>query len=193
MAPGETTNFTVIFEATELGNLTNIVVAHSYHTENKSANNTTEVVLADVGIQKIALNETVLSGEQTLFEIVVVNKGIVDLDGVVVTDKFPDGLAYSSFIDESGKWSNEGNKWYYNGILKPGESASFIVVFDTGELGAFNNIVTVETDKTGNKSANNTTVVIGADIDIQKITLNQTVYSGEQTLDRCRCVCRLKS
>ena len=82
-----------------------------WNHQNKSANNTTEVVLADVGIQKIALNETVLSGEQTLFEIVVVNKGIVDLDGVVVTDKFPDGLAYSSFIDESGKWSNEGNKW----------------------------------------------------------------------------------
>ena len=181
LAPGETTNFTVIFEATELGNLTNIVVAHSYHTENKSANNTTEVVLADVGIQKIALNETVLSGEQTLFEIVVVNKGIVDLDGVVVTDKFPDGLAYSSFIDESGKWSNEGNKWYYNDILNPGESASFIVVFDTNKAGTFRNIVTVESSKTLNKSTSNITEVVVADISIQKITLNRTVYSGNQT------------
>ncbi|MGN0093181.1 MAG: hypothetical protein ACI37V_01870 [Methanobrevibacter sp.] len=43
LAPGESSNFTVYFKALEPGDLTNIVVASSNETGNKSAMNTTEV------------------------------------------------------------------------------------------------------------------------------------------------------
>lgn len=43
LAPGESSSFTVYFKTLELGNLTNIVVASSNETGNRSAMNTTEV------------------------------------------------------------------------------------------------------------------------------------------------------
>ncbi len=147
--PGEYATFYVVFDALKSGNITNHVSVVSNATPVKYANGSVEVLVPSLSVEKITLNKTVRVGEQVMFEIVVEN------DGSVVT-----GLKYNSFIDNSGNWIfNNDMTWTYKNPLKSGESASFIVVFDTLELGDFINVITAESKEAPSKSARNTTKV----------------------------------
>ena len=53
LKPGENASFIAIFDTIKSGNLTNVVVASSNKTENKKANNTTEVVPVRVNVTKV--------------------------------------------------------------------------------------------------------------------------------------------
>ena len=81
------------------GNFTNVVVASSNVTENKTANNNTTVLQPDMKVEKIALNKTVYVGNQTTFAIVVCNTGDCDLGDVAVVEKSYDGLVFDSYVD----------------------------------------------------------------------------------------------
>ena len=173
--------FVVVFNATRAGNFTNVVHAGSNVTNESVANNTTEALDVRMDIQKVTLNETVFTGQETGFVIVVSNTGLKDLTDVRLKEIYPDGLVYSRFIDDSGKWFNRGDYWIYNGVLAVGESTNFTVIFNTTKSGTFNNTIIVSSNETGPKNTSNTTKVVVANVTVAKITLNETVMSGEQT------------
>ena len=178
LAVNKTAKFTVVCKSTKSGKFTNVVVAGSNITGNETAKNSTTILTPGLEVQKITLNETVNKGEQTQFLIVVTNNGDCDLTGVYVIEKSFPGLKYGSYIDVSGKWSFDGvNKWTYKGVLKPNESASFIVIFDTSKVGNFTNTVEAGSDQTGPCEAENTTEVIDkTDKSIQKTPKAKSTY-----------------
>ena len=100
-------------------------------------------------VSKIAVDPVVLVGDLTSFVIVVSNEGMVDLGDVFVREYVPDGL---TFVDYSSKalWSKVGDVFYYNGILRVGESANFTIVFNTTRVGNFTNVVVAGSNLTDN-------------------------------------------
>ena len=133
LTPGESTSFIVIFNTTKTGNFTNYVTAGSNETDNKTANNTTEVINPKLSIVKISKNDFVQVGDEISFIIRVENIGDTDLTGVYVSDnEYSEGLVFMGYLDPLDKWTFDGNdKWSYNDVLKVGESAEFEVFFKT--------------------------------------------------------------
>ena len=198
LVPNEVIGLIVVFNTTRAGTFTNVVVAGSDETENKTAENKTKVVEGKLDVQKITLTPVVHVGNQTSFEIVVKNTGEVPLHNVVLEETSYKGLVYSSYID-TPLWThsqvNGKNIWTLNKILNVKEVVPLIVNFNTVEVGNFTNIVTVSSDETGNKIANNTTTVYNQtspdpesnktkipNISIEKIALNDVVILGNQAI-----------
>ena len=95
-------------------------------------------------VSKETLNKTVEIGQEVQFRINVTNNMEQDLEGVFVNDSdFDDGLVYQSYLNETGEWIfNQTSKiWSLVGVLKGGESASFIVIFKTTKVGELVNNV----------------------------------------------------
>ena len=180
---GEIASFYVVFNTTKTGEFTNIVSVDSNETDKKSANDTVEVIKPDFAVEKIAINRSVLVGEQAMFEIIVQNLGQVDLNNVVVREDSFDGLVYDSFLDYTGLWTkNSDLSWSLNVPLAVGEYAGFFVVFNTTKTGNFVNVVVADSTEIPNKRANDTVEVLNADLEVQKITINKTVYVGEKVM-----------
>ena len=177
--PGEEISFTVFFNTTRSGNFTNVVTASSNLTKDKKANNTTRVYTPNMVVSKIALNPIVYTGDKTSFMITVRNTGDCDLSNIEVVESIPEGLIYDSFTGNG--WIKEANKFIYNGILKPGETKDFVITFNTIKSGNFTNIVAVSSNLIKYKMSNNTTTVYTPSLKVEKITLNECVYVGNQT------------
>lgn len=133
----QVTILSVVFNTTEVGTFTNVAIAGSNETENKTAKNDTVVTTPDFKVDKIALNKTVIVGELVNFEIFVRNTGLVDLTNVFVEETdYGQGLEFINSYN-LGNWieSNEQGKhiWRYNGTFAPGEAHGFFVVFNTTE------------------------------------------------------------
>ncbi|MBP3607055.1 MAG: DUF11 domain-containing protein [Treponema sp.] len=126
------------------------------------------------------MTPSVKVGEQTLFLITVENTGRIDLGNVFVEEQIPDGLTYADYHDKS-LWRKDGNTFYYNNVLKVGESANFTIIFNTHINGTFVNCVVAGSNETENKTTNNTTTVKKPGIDVNKKSLTPRVKSGEQT------------
>ena len=162
---GENASFNITFKAVISGNLTNIVIAGSNETDNKTGNNTTKVLKPDIKISKITLNKTVKVGEEVVFEIIVENTGELDLDNVFVREsKYDAELVYQRYVSNNGNWmyslDENKHKFSLNDTLKVGESASFYVIFIATAIGEFSNTATVGYDnKTLGNSTNTTEVV----------------------------------
>ena len=182
--PGEVAGLIVVFNTTKVGNFTNVVVAGSDETENKTTNNTTKVVEGKLDVKKITINPVVLVGDQVTFEILVKNIGEVTLSNVFVEESYYTGLTYDSFV-KNGYWTNSvvngKNRWTLNTNLAPNEAIGLFVVFNTTKTGNFTNVVVAGSDETENKTTNNTTKVVGGKFDVQKITLTPIVHVGNQT------------
>ena len=177
---GDYSGFFVVFNTTSAGEFTNVIVADSSEIPNKTANDTVEVLTPDILVKKITINRTVYVGEQVIFEIVVQNTGKVMLNNVVVSEDSFDGLTYNSFIDYTNLWTkNDDLSWTLNTPLYAGEYLSFYVVFDTDKAANVTNVISVSSDKTDIKNAENTTEVINnedpgnktseSDLDIVKV------------------------
>ncbi|WP_407423250.1 hypothetical protein, partial [Methanobrevibacter sp.] len=177
---GETASFTIIFNTNKTGSFTNCVVAGSDKTNNKTTENKTNVYKPAMEVTKKSLTPSVLVGEQTLFLITVTNTGDVALGNVFVEEDMPEGLIYDSFT--GNKWSKNGNLFKYNGVLAVGQSASFTIAFNTSVTGKFINCVVAGSDKTENKTTENTTTVKKPAMDVTKKSLTPNVMVGEQTL-----------
>ncbi|WP_458456535.1 right-handed parallel beta-helix repeat-containing protein, partial [Methanobrevibacter sp.] len=120
-----------------------------------------KMIKHNMSVQKITLNKTVYIGNQTMFKIVVTNTGESNLTNITVHETEYEGLKLADFKADS-LWSGNvtTGKFLYKGMLRPGENASFIVIFDTFKKGNFTNVVVASNNKTTNKTANNTTEVL---------------------------------
>ncbi len=186
----EVVRFIVVFNTTDYGNFTNVVVVSSNQTDNKTGNNTTKVLKPGLAVLKNALTPSVIVGNQTRFEIVVINTGEVDLDDVCVIEEKYDGLVYDSAIT-GDKWIHtmvDGkHAWKLNMVLKPSEEEYFFVIFNTTRVGNFTNFVVASSNKTGNTTGNNTTDVNttvnetgnNTNFTVQKITIDTEVLLGQ--------------
>ncbi|WP_067041931.1 Cna B-type domain-containing protein [Methanobrevibacter sp. YE315] len=132
-------------------------------------------------VEKITLDKVVFVNDTVKFLIVVTNTGDCDLTDVTVYEIFKSGeLDYNDYIDPTGKWSMTGNYVYvYNGTLTAGESANFTVVFTALTNGTFLNAVNASSNKTDNKTGNNTTTVYRPNMTVQKITLDNVVFVND--------------
>lgn len=143
-------------------------------TPNQTANNTTTVVNPDLTVVKISNNRTVNKGNKAEFTIIVSNTGDQTLNDVFVIENIPEGLKYNSFISEDNGWYKDGdNKWIYNKSLAPNVSTNFTIIFDTEKEGNFTNVVIAGSDKTENKTANNTTTVNNPNMTVTKIAITK--------------------
>ena len=184
LKPGQSAEFTVIFDTIKPGNYTNIVTA-SNENSSDDANNTTKVLGYGIKVQKITITPIVPVGNQTSFIIRVTNTGELDLVNVNVTEVKFEGLTYHTFSDSTGKWrfdeTSDNPMWIYEDTLHVNESAEFTVIFNATVVGNFTNIVTAGNDKT-NDTGNNTTEVRPYGIKVEKISLTPDVPIGNQTM-----------
>ena len=180
---GETVKFYIVFNATKVGSLTNVVTVTSNETENKTSNDTIKVVEPKFDVNKIALNKTVIAGQQVTFEIVVHNNGEVAINNLTVYESSFDGLTYASWLDNTGLWiKNNDLSWTLNSGLLAGEYLGFLVVFNTTEAGNFTNVIVAKSDETPNKTSNDSVKVLKPELKVKKVTVNQTVVAGQQVI-----------
>lgn len=152
LAVGANATFTVYFKALTNGTLINNVTARSNVTNDTNSTNNVTVYRPNMTVEKISNNKTVRVGEMTSFTIVVKNTGDCNLTGVYVIDNGAEGLKYDHTVDESGKWSFDGNnKWTYNDILGIDQAVKFTIVFKALSEG-----IKVNTAIAGNNITNDT-------------------------------------
>ena len=139
-------NRTVNFTKTE-GNFT-IIIEPEYHP--------------NMSVQKITLDKKVKVEEQVSFRIVVKNTGDCNLTGVYVIDReYSEGLVFDHMLPNND-WTYVGDgKFVYGKTLGVGETASFIVVFNTTSVGFKVNSVIAGNNITNNTvNSTNTTRVV---------------------------------
>jgi uncharacterized repeat protein (TIGR01451 family) len=133
----------------------------------------------DMTVQKLALNTTVMVGDNVYFMIVVTNTGNRDLSDVKVSEIYDkDEL---TLINYSGNWDRSGDVFTYNGVLAKGASANFTVWFTTLVNGTLINTVNASSNETENKTANNNTTVENnlCDVEIHKHVNASNVYVND--------------
>ncbi|MBQ9025965.1 MAG: hypothetical protein IJ104_06300, partial [Methanobrevibacter sp.] len=79
---GEVAKFYIVFNTNKTGEFTNVVIVNSNETENKTSNDSVEVVAPALDVGKVAINRTVIVGNQVIFEVIVGNAGKVALNNV---------------------------------------------------------------------------------------------------------------
>lgn len=94
-----------------------------------------------------------VAGEETAYRVVVTAVGPADARGVTVVDDAPDGFTFDRLVADVGTWvrtvpaaSNE--EFSLEGGLVVGDSASFIIVFDTDPsiVGDVENVATADAE-----------------------------------------------
>jgi len=177
--PNASASFLVVFNATETGNYTNVVVGNSDQVKNVSANNTTSVEIFKLKIEKITIDKVVNIGENVTFTIRVTNIGDSALDDVFVTETSHDGLKYLSFVSDKGNWEYTDGKFKLLDILDVDDTASFNITFKTTKTGNLTNVIVGTYDGFKNVTTNNTTSVYNANMTVQKITIDTEVMKGD--------------
>ena len=181
LAPGERVNFTVWFKTLIGGDIVNTVNATSEEAENLTVNNHTYVLNPNLTVEKLSLNNTVRVDDKVIFTIVVTNTGNCDLANITVVENIPEGLAYNTFDGDNWTKSDNGYVFNYALVLAPGDSISFNITFDAREGGHWTNVVDAKSNMTQDKEAYNVTFVEGPGMEVFKLTLNKTVYIGNDT------------
>ena len=139
--PGSYIKFTLVFNATKSGKLTNN--AEFYWKwrdwENKNgpeenitltSNSSVVVGAPSFSLEKISNYENVKVGDILSYSLIYTNTGYRDLTGVYIIDRdYSDGLEYIDYSDK-GLWTYDGNgRWDYNGVLEAGESVTLELFF----------------------------------------------------------------
>jgi uncharacterized repeat protein (TIGR01451 family) len=156
LKPGDSANYTLYFKTTATGVFTPEVIANSDLTSGAYSNNSTVVVDPKLELKQEIDKSTVEVGDKVTIKVTVTNAGNCDLGNVYVIENVPDGLRYDSFKGDG--WTKVGNKFIYSGILAPGESASFEMVFYATKAGdVTNNVV----------AGSNMTDEIGDDVELE--------------------------
>ncbi|MBR6025034.1 MAG: DUF11 domain-containing protein [Methanobrevibacter sp.] len=183
LVPNEELGFFVVFNATDVGNWTNVIVIDSKEISNKTANDTVEVVKPEYTIEKVAINSTVLVGEEVTFEIMIKNTGKVNINNITVKESEFEGLEYLTWYDNTALWTkNDDLSWTLTHYISPEEGVAFFVVFNTTKTGHFTNVVVSISDKLPNQTANDTVDVLKSELTLQKVTVNKTVAVGNQVI-----------
>ena len=150
--PGDSLNVTLIFNATQIGKLTN--QANFYWlwddtiTGSGTSINLTEEADVVVGpptfsIDKISNYQEAKVGDVVSFSIVYSNTGNRTITGAYITDNtYSQGLEYYDFSDKE-LWTFDGkDTWYYNGKIGVGESATLELFFKALTAGRKSNTAT---------------------------------------------------
>ena len=185
LAVGASTNFTVYYNTTEPGKLTNRVsVTYDDDQGPNYAENTTFVRKPGMEVSKISLNPVTAAGANSTFAIIVKNTGNYELTNITVVEDDFTGLTFVGYQNVTGLWDlkQENGKYYFylNGELDADEEAVFYVIFTSEVEGNFTNTVIANSTETPeNLSANNSTQFANPDFEIQKISLNPEVWLCE--------------
>ena len=171
LVPGESALLNIIFdvEADQTMDIINTVVVSSNETGDVIASNSTRVLKPNMTVEKIAVNKTVLVGENVIFTINVTNSGDSELTNVNVVENIPNGLQYNGeFYGEGWKYAGN-NTFVLEGILKPGESAYFNIVFvvDGNVTGDIENPIIASCDEISNVSAKDKTTVLKPEMSVE--------------------------
>ncbi|WP_295112222.1 hypothetical protein [uncultured Methanobrevibacter sp.] len=133
-------------------------------------------------VSKTTLNTTVLVGENVKFKISVTNNGNMILNDVFVKDiKYSKGLVYKNWYSDVGNWTYDGHgKWTLDHTLRLKQTVSFIVEFETTEVGVLvNNVTSGYGNFTVSNSTNTTTTYPNPEMSVRKISNNKKVQVGK--------------
>jgi uncharacterized repeat protein (TIGR01451 family) len=153
-----------------------------------SANDKTEVLCGSINVEKLADDESVNAGEQIGFTVKLTNSGAGAVTGLAFTDNLPAGNGVSWSI-ESGDagWSISGSAPNQQLVYAPtslagGASTSVHIVSATTaeSCKVYDNTASVTTGNDGHDSANDSTEVLCAEIDVAKEADAASVEAGEQ-------------
>ena len=154
------------------------------------ASATTEVLCAEIDVEKDADAPSVSAGEQIGFTVTITNNGGGLATGLAFTDALPGGPGISWSIvaaDSDAGWSITGSAPNQNLVYAPttlaaGASTSVHIVSDTtaASCGVYDNTASVTTGNDGSDSDSATTEVLCADIDVEKDADASSVSAGEQ-------------
>ena len=184
LEPGDSANFTVNFTVIGTGVLVNNVTAGSNESNETNGTNNTTAYAPNMTVQKITVDEIIYVGNNTSFIIVVTNTGDCNLTGVYVVDDDYDhnGLSYIGYENSTDyKWNYTDGKWFYDGILEPGQSANFTVNFTVIGTGVLVNNVTAGSNESNETNGTNNTTAYAPNMTVQKVTIDQEVYVGNTT------------
>ncbi|MBQ2653645.1 MAG: DUF11 domain-containing protein [Methanobrevibacter sp.] len=182
LSEGASSNFTVGFRTLTNGVLVNNVTAKSNVTEDLNSSANVTVISPDMTVEKLALNTTVVVGNDVYFMIVVTNTGDCDLADVVVTEIYDSAKLTLVDFDNKNLWNLTCDVFTYNGVLAAGESANFTVWFTAKVNGTIANTVNASSNMTENRTANNETLVVNPDMTVQKLTVNKTVMVDDKVI-----------
>ena len=193
LAVGETVELTIVVNTTGSGKFTNEATAGSDQTSTSASNASVIVYTPALTVREISNNPRALVGQEVSFTVVVTNIGDCELTGVYTVNNFPEGLIYNGYDGDmwdkltsgilgapSGGWTQDGNKFSYSGILKPGESANYTLYFTTTAVGIFTPEVIANSDLTSGAYSNNTTVVVEPKLELKQEIDKSTVDVGEK-------------
>lgn len=119
--------------------------------------------IADLSVSKTLLSDTLLAGEDALYEISVTNLGPSDAQSVEVADTLPALMSLSSF-DSSDPWVQSGSdaSFTLGRPLASGETSSLKIMthVEPSALGQMTNLVQVSTSTPESDLANNSASAI---------------------------------
>jgi uncharacterized repeat protein (TIGR01451 family) len=184
LVKGASASFDVVFNTVVRGNFTNVVVASSNVTEDKTTNDTTEVLpICDVEIIKLVDAGIHYFGDDIAWTIVVKNNGPDDALNVYVSDILPDAL---SFLDAYASKGNYVDGIWTVGTLKSGEIQNLTLMTKATKSNisitntAVVNTTTTETNTTNNVGENTTEIEPYVHLVIVKTVSNSTPVSGDE-------------
>ena len=196
LVPGEYVAFFVVFNTTEVGDFTNVVVANSSECDNRYSQAVLSVLDVEFDISKVCLTPVTVLGNQVTFEITVQNTGKLNLSSLKLSEISFDGLIFDHYNDYLGHWIYNGDlTWNLAKTLVSRQISSLFVVFNTTDVGNFTNIVLGEIPEDTNgllaangdansksKFAQASVEVVKPEYVIEKIAINKTAVVGEQVL-----------
>ena len=196
LVPGEYVAFFVVFNTTEVGDFTNVVVANSSECDNRYSQAVLSVLDVEFDISKVCLTPVTVLGNQVTFEITVQNTGQLNLSSLKLSEISFDGLIFDHYNDYLGHWIYNGDlTWNLAKTLVSRQISSLFAVFNTTDVGNFTNLVLGEIPEDTNgllaangdansksKFAQASVEVVKPEYVIEKIAINKTAVVGEQVL-----------
>lgn len=148
----------------------------THQSINLTDNASVEVVKPKFSIEKVSDNKKTNVGDIVSFTIKYTNTGKLDLKGVYIKDnEYSNGLKYKSFKND-GNWKFDGkDTWYYNGVLKPGESIDLVLYFIATTAGVHEN-----TAVAGHNLTNDT---LNSTADVTALENNESNPENETTVE----------
>lgn len=168
--PGDSLNVTLIFQATDIGKLTNKAKFYWLwdDTITGAGNDVNLTDEADVvvgpptfSLEKISNYQEAKVGDIVSFSVVYSNTGNRTITGAYIKDNtYSQGLEYYDFSDKE-LWTFDGkDTWYYNSKLAPGESVTLTLFFKALTVGKKSNTATAGHNMNNDTMEDTDTVLI---------------------------------
>ncbi|MCU0440202.1 MAG: Ig-like domain-containing protein, partial [Raineya sp.] len=177
------------------GSYANTATISGNETDPTPGNNTSTstpvpVPQANLGVTKVASNNTPAVGSNITFTITASNAGPSNATGVVINDVLPAGYTFVSSTPSVGTYNSGTGVWTI-GNLANGANATLTITVTVNATGSYANTATIsgnETDPTpGNNTSTSTPVPVNnapvANDDAYTIAINTTLNNNASTND----------